>query len=64
MSVADRPPPPPEPDRQVLTLREGANFMRLSERQFWTLIQQGKIPALKCGNQWRLYRSDLLQLNK
>lgn len=37
----------------MLTLKEVAKFLSLSEKTVYRLIQAGALPALKIGGQWR-----------
>jgi len=38
---------------EVLTTRELAEYLRLSERSIYRLLERGEIPAVKVGGQWR-----------
>ena len=38
---------------RMLTIREVANYLSLSERTIYRLIEDGILPALKIGGQWR-----------
>ena len=55
MKTSITPGPPPE----VLTLREGADFLRVSERKAWDLVDKDLLPHFRVGNQIRLYLDDL-----
>ena len=37
----------------MLTIREVAKYLSLSERTIYRLIEDGILPALKIGGQWR-----------
>ena len=39
---------------QILTLREAAEYLRLSQRTLLRLLREGRIPGRKIGGQWRL----------
>lgn len=43
----------------MLTIRELANYLSLSERTIYRLIEEGTIPALKIGGQWRFEQKTL-----
>ena len=42
-----------------LTIPEAAELLRIAERTLYTLARQGKFPAMKVGNQWRVDREAL-----
>ena len=42
-----------------LTIPEAAALLRVAERTLYTLCRQGKFPAMKVGNQWRVDREVL-----
>ena len=48
--------------KDVLTLREAAEFLRTSERTLWSLVQDDKVPSFRVGNGIRFYRRELEQL--
>ena len=37
----------------MLTIKEVAQFLSLSEKTLYRLVQDGALPALKIGGQWR-----------
>ena len=43
----------------ILTLREVADYLKVTERTLYRLVQDGKLPAFKVGNSWRFRREDL-----
>lgn len=51
---------PPE----LLTLRETADVLRLSERQVRRLIALGKLPAVRLGDPGASIRVDLAELER
>ena len=59
-----KPPPPGTPPRDVMTLAEAADFLRISERQMWQLIKDGKVPGFRVGSAHRFYRRQLEQLGQ
>lgn len=48
-------------DDPVLTIRETATLLKLSERTVYDMAKEGKLPgALKMGNSWRIMRDELM----
>jgi len=45
--------------KDILTVREVAEYLQVTERTLYRLAQEGKIPAFKVGNSWRFRRGDL-----
>jgi excisionase family DNA binding protein len=43
----------------VLTIREVAEYLKVTEKTVYTLAQQRRIPSFKVGGQWRFRREDL-----
>lgn len=43
----------------VLTVRDVANYLRLSEAKVYRLAREGNVPAFRLGKSWR-FRKDLL----
>ncbi len=43
----------------ILTIREVADYLKVTERTLYRLAQDGKLPAFKVGNSWRFRREDL-----
>lgn len=48
----------------VLTVKEAATYLRLSEMTILRLAHQGLIPGAKIGRQWRFEREVILGLIK
>lgn len=42
--------------KQVLTLEEAAQYLKIAKPTLYRLLEDGKIPAFKVGNQWRFTR--------
>lgn len=40
--------------REFMTVAEAANMLRIGERTAYDLVRQGRLPAIKVGNQWRI----------
>ena len=43
----------------LITVREAANYLRISARTVYRLIESGQIGAVRIGKQWRIPASDL-----
>ena len=43
----------------ILTIKEVAEYLKVTERTLYRPAQEGKIPAFKVGASWRFRRSDL-----
>jgi len=43
----------------ILTIREVAGYLKVTERTLYRLVQEGKLPAFKVGNSWRFRRADI-----
>lgn len=41
----------------LLTLQEVADYLRVTEKTIYRLLERGSIPALKVGHQWRFERA-------
>ena len=46
-------------DNDIMTLKEVAEFLKLSELSLYRLLRERKIPAFKIGQQWRFKKSAL-----
>lgn len=45
----------------MLTIREVADYLSLSQRTIYRLVEEGAIPAFKIGGQWRFEQAALEQ---
>ena len=43
----------------ILTIKEVAEFLKVTERTLYRLAQEGEIPAFKVGASWRFKRDDI-----
>jgi excisionase family DNA binding protein len=43
----------------VLTLAEAAKFLRVKKSALQKMVDEGRVPARKIGNEWRFLRSAL-----
>jgi excisionase family DNA binding protein len=46
-------------EHKILTVREVAEYLRLSEAKVYRLANEGQIPGIRLGKAWR-FREDLL----
>lgn len=46
---------------EILTIREVAIFLKVTERTIYRLAAEGQIPSFKVGGSWRFQRTDLLR---
>ena len=46
-------------DTDVMTIREVAEYLKLTEKTAYRLAADGKIPGFKVGGSWRFKRSEL-----
>ncbi len=44
---------------ELMTPREAAEFLRISLRTLYRLLQQGDVEGTKVGGQWRIPRDEL-----
>ena len=49
---------------ELLTVKEVADYLRVSRVTAWRWCQQGVIPAFRIGRNWRIRREDLLHLER
>lgn len=47
-------------DGEVMTIKEVAQYLRISEAKVYELARAGAIPALRIGKSWR-FQKDLLK---
>jgi len=45
----------------IMTIREVAAYLKLTEKTAYRLAAEGKIPGFKVGGSWRFKRSDIEQ---
>lgn len=44
---------------EIMTIREVADFLRLTEKTTYRLTLEGKIPGFKVGGSWRFRRNEI-----
>jgi excisionase family DNA binding protein len=49
----------PQPTREVLTLKEAAGYLRVSEADVVELVTRQELPGRKIGDQWRFLKQGL-----
>ena len=45
--------------QRLMTIKEVANYLRLSKVTVYKMTRQGKIPASKIGRQWRYNKAEI-----
>lgn len=45
--------------QKLMTIKELADYLRLSKVTVYKMTRQGKIPALKIGKQWRYNKAEI-----
>lgn len=48
-------------DTEFLTIPEVAKLLRVGQKTAYTLAREGKLPAIRVGNQWRCSKKSLEQ---
>lgn len=46
-------------DTDIMTIREVAEYLKLTEKTAYRLAAEGKIPGFKVGGAWRFRRGDI-----
>ena len=49
----------PDMEHDLLTCEEAAQYLRLHCRTVYRLLQEGRLPGVRVGRQWRILRADL-----
>jgi len=52
---------PSNSESEILTIKEVAEYLKVTERTIYRLAAAKKIPGFKLGGTWRFRRSDLDQ---
>lgn len=47
-----------------MTVKEVADFLRVSRQTVYTMVKQGKIPSFRIGTKVRFKRSDVIALTQ
>ena len=48
-----------EMQTDIMTIREVADYLKLTEKTAYRLVAEGKIPGFKVGGSWRFRRSEI-----
>ena len=48
-----------EMQTDIMTIREVAGYLKLTEKTAYRLVAEGKIPGFKVGGSWRFKRSEI-----
>ncbi len=49
----------PKKQTDIMTIREVADYLKLTEKTAYRLAAEGKIPGFKVGGSWRFRRSEI-----
>ena len=44
---------------EFMTIKDVSGYLKIKEQTVYRLVQQGKIPGLKLGGQWKVKRGHL-----
>lgn len=47
---------------EILDLDTACELLRIRHRTMYTLLKEGKVPAVKIGGQWRFSKKELLNM--
>jgi excisionase family DNA binding protein len=50
---------PPHAESEILTIKQVANYLKVTDRTIYRLAAAKKIPAFKVGGTWRFSRVDV-----
>jgi len=46
-------------EREILTIKEVADYLQVNERTMYRLANKGEVPAFKVANAWRFRKCDI-----
>jgi excisionase family DNA binding protein len=46
-------------EKEVLTVKEVAEYLQMDERTLYKLAKKGEIPSFKISNKWRFLKRDI-----
>lgn len=49
-------------NEEILDLDTACELLRIRKRTMYTLVKEGKVPAIKIGGQWRFSKKALLEM--
>ncbi len=53
-----------ETQTDIMTIREVADYLKLTEKTAYRLVAEGKIPGFKVGGSWRFRRDEIENFTK
>ena len=56
--------PAPEPEDEVLTVSEAAEYLKMTRQGLYQLVMKKKIPVFKIGGAVRFHKSDLVSCGR
>lgn len=45
----------------TLTLKDTAQYLRVTKQTVYNMVKKGRIKAYKVGREWRFFRSDIME---
>ena len=45
----------------IMTVREIADFLKVTEKTIYRMVSSGQIPGFKVGGSWRFYREEIIE---
>lgn len=45
----------------ILTLKDTAQYLRVTKQTVYNMVKKGRIKAYKVGREWRFFRSDIME---
>ncbi len=54
----------PEMQTDIMTIREVADYLKLTEKTAYRLAAEGKLPGFKVGGSWRFRRDEIEKFTK
>lgn len=49
---------------EILTLKEVAQYLKMTEKTAYRLVAEGKLPGFKVGGSWRFRKDEVEKLTK
>ena len=46
-------------DTDIMTIREAAEYLKLTDKTAYRLVAEGKLPGFKVGGAWRFRKGDI-----
>lgn len=51
-------------DSDIFTIKEVAEYLKLTQKTAYRLVAEGKIPGFKVGGSWRFRRDEIEKMTK